>query len=63
MMRDKKDKWTVSNTQRQNNIEMLSPDVKEYNSTKITVTVVYRPPDAITDCISNFELHLIMMKT
>lgn len=50
-----KDKWTVSNTQKQNNIEMLSPDIKQYNSTKITITVVYRPPDANADWISTFE--------
>lgn len=49
------EKWTVSNTQRHNNIEILSFDIKHYISTKITVTVVYRPPDANADWISTFE--------
>lgn len=35
--------------------KIISPDVKQYNSTKITVTVVYRPPDANADWISTFE--------
>lgn len=35
--------------------KIISPDVKQYNSTNITVTVVYRPPDANADWISTFE--------
>lgn len=34
---------------------LISPDIKQYNSTKITITVVYRPPDANADWISTFE--------
>lgn len=46
---DGKEKWTVFNTHEHNNIKMLSLDIKQYNSTKITVTVLYRKQDANAD--------------
>lgn len=44
-----KEKWTVFNTHEHNNIKMLTLDIKQYISTKITVTVLFRKPDANAD--------------
>lgn len=44
-----KEKWTVFNTHDHNNIKMLTLDIKQYISTKITVTVLFRKPDANAD--------------
>lgn len=37
------------NTHDHNNIKMLTLDIKQYISTKITVTVLFRKPDANAD--------------
>ncbi|XP_062573471.1 uncharacterized protein LOC134235355, partial [Saccostrea cucullata] len=50
-----KEKWTISNVQIRDNMEMLSLDIKQYNSPKITIAVVYRPPDAKAKWVSTFE--------
>ena len=53
-----KDKWTVTNVCPREDFEMITVDIKLLNSPKITVGVVYRPPDSNVQWLHSFEDHM-----
>ena len=51
-----KDKWTVSNTQINSTLEMISLDIRLLNSPIMKVGVVYRPYNSKSDWMDRFDV-------
>ena len=58
-----KDKWTITNVCKDENLELLTADIKLLKSPKINVGVVYRPPDSNAQWITDFEERIDDMST
>ena len=56
-----KEKWSATNVVSVENLEMLTLDMKQLNSPKVKVGVVYRPPDANVRWYEDFELAVDIM--
>ena len=51
-------KWLITSVKQHENLEVLQCDIKQLNSPKIKLGVVYRPPDTTVQWFEEFETYM-----